>query len=185
MHIASGRFKGMPLIAPPGLRATEGKVRQAIFNILGEFVEGIRVLDGFAGSGALGIEALSRGAEFAAFIDADPDSVIAIRDNLAKLGGELGREHWRVLHLDITAGLRELGRQGIQFDLVILDPPYRSDEGKKALQGVGEYAILAPAGHLVIEHDRRSALPSTCGLLSQWKQHRYGQTVLSFYQATS
>ena len=184
LRIAGGQFRGMRLEAPPSLRATKGKVRQALFNIVAPVIEGARVLDGFAGSGALGLEALSRGAAFVAFVEADGEAVVCLRDNLARLGGGLPRKAWRVLHLEIARGLRELARSEPPFDLILLDPPYRSEEAKKALNSVVEYAILAPAGLMVIEHPQRTILPEMVGVLRQWKQHRYGDTVLSLYQAS-
>ena len=183
LRIAAGQFKGLRLVAPAKLRATEGKVRQALFNILGGAIEGSRVLDGFAGSGALGLEALSRGASFVAFVESDTEAVIAIRDNLASLAAQLPRHGWRVMHLDVERGLRQLASNEPPFDFIFFDPPYRSDEGKKALNTVVDCAMLAPSGIVVIEHDQRTILPESVGPLRQWKQHRYGDTVLSFYGA--
>jgi 16S rRNA (guanine(966)-N(2))-methyltransferase RsmD len=183
LRITGGEFKGLTLAAPRRLRATEAKVRQALYNILGEVIRGARVIDGFAGSGALGLEALSRGAEFVAFIESDAEAVVSIRDNLVRLGLERSREAWRVLHLDVARGLSELARTERPFDLVLFDPPYGTEDGKKALNAVVDCAILPPAGLVVVEHHRRTMLPSAVGTLRQIKQHRYGDTVLSFYRA--
>jgi 16S rRNA (guanine(966)-N(2))-methyltransferase RsmD len=181
-RITGGLFKGRTLLIPPQIRATEAKVRQALFNILGQTLQGARVIDAFAGSGALGFEALSRGASFVAFIDSDPEAILSIRDNLARLERELPRSAWRVLHLDVERGLRQLAKDERPFDVIFFDPPYRTEEGKKALNTVVEYAMLAAAGLAVVEHDRRTVLPPSIGLLQQRTQHRYGDTVLSFYQ---
>ena len=182
VYLTGGRFKGWKLATPPQIRATNAKVRQALFNILAPVIEGARVLDGFAGSGALGLEALSRGAAFVAFIEADTDAVMSIRDNLARLEPEISRESWRVVHLDVERGVRQLARAEAPFDVILLDPPYRTDDGKKALNSVVECATLAPTGIIAIEHDQRTALPASVGGLHQMKRHRYGDTVLSFYQ---
>ena len=182
VHISAGTLKGFRLTVPPQIRATSAKVRQAIFNILGESIEGARVIDGFAGSGALGFEALSRGAAFVAFIESDTEAVMSIRDNLARLGAEVMREAWRLLHLEIERGLQELAKSELPFDVMLFDPPYRTDEGKKALNTVVECAMLAPTGIVAIEHDQRTVLPVRAGLLQQWKRHRYGDTVLSLYR---
>jgi 16S rRNA (guanine966-N2)-methyltransferase len=182
LRITGGAWKGMALAAPGTLRATEAKVRQAVFNILGTAIEEARVLDGFAGSGAFGLEALSRGAAFAAFIESDTEAVLCIRQNLERLGAELPRGAWRIVHLDFERGLRQLASAEPPFDVVFLDPPYRSDDGKKALNAVGECAILAPAGIIAIEHPHRTELPAAVETLQQWKRHRYGDTVLSFYR---
>ena len=185
VRIVAGRFKGVTLVTPPHIRATEGKVRQALFNILAPVIEGARVLDGFAGSGALGFEALSRGAAFVTFLEADTDAVMAIRDNLERLAPELDRSDWRVVHAEVERGLRQLARAEAPYDLIFFDPPYRTEEAKKALNTVVECATLAPTGIIAIEHDRRTPLPTSVGGLRQMKQHRYGDTVLSFFQSPS
>ena len=185
VHLTGGRWKGRALIVPSGVRATEAKVRQALGNILGPVFDGARVLDAFAGSGAIGFEALSRGAAFVAFLDADPEAVLAIRDNLARLGTEVPRSAWRVVQMEVVRGLAELAASEPPFDVIILDPPYRSEEGKKALNSVVQCAILAPAGLVVLEHHQRTVPPPAVGPLRQFKRHRYGDTVLSFYRAAS
>lgn len=182
LRVSAGLFKGLRLNTPRHLRATEGKVRQALFNILGDAVVGARVLDAYAGSGAFGIEALSRGAAFVVFVESDTEAVLAIRDNLARLEGELGRDAWRVVHLEVERGLRQLAPLETPFDIAILDPPYGSDEARKALNALVEYAIVSPDGIVAVEHHRRTALPSSIGWLQQRTQHRYGDTVLSLYQ---
>jgi 16S rRNA (guanine(966)-N(2))-methyltransferase RsmD len=183
LRVTGGRFRGIPLVSPTRIRVTEAKVRQALFNILGPSVEGARVLDGFAGSGAIGIEALSRGAAFVAFIEMDGEAILSIRDNLERVAPGVPRTAWRIVHLDVECGLRQLAKAERPFDLVVLDPPYRSAEGKKALNTVVGCAMLAPAGLIVVEHDQRSVLPSSVGPLQRGRQHRYGDTVLSFYRA--
>lgn len=183
LRVTGGQFKGLSLATPPHIRASESKVRQALFNIFGPEIVGARFLDAFAGSGALGCEALSRGAAFVAFIEEDIEAILCIRDNLARLDAELPREAWRVIHLDVERGLRHLASAEPPFDLIVCDPPYRTDEGKKALNTVVECAMLAPTGIAVIEHDQRTVLPPGVGPLKQYKRHRYGDTVLSFYQA--
>ncbi len=180
-RLTGGRFRGRRFEVPPSLRATEAKVRQALFNILQHVIEGARVVDVFAGSGALGLEALSRGAAYAAFIESDPAAVVAIRDNLAGLAPDVDRDAWRVLHLEAAQGLRTLAETEPPFDLVFCDPPYAGPEAEKALNVVGECAILAPAGLAVLEHPVQTALPEAVGGLRQQRQHRYGDTVLSFY----
>ncbi len=184
-NITAGAFKGRRLAVPKGLRPTEAKVRLAFFNILGDAIAGARFLDGFAGSGAVGLEALSRGAAFAAFIESDTEAVLSIRENVERLGGEISREEWRLLHMDLDRGMRQLAKEGVVFDFIFLDPPYRSDEGKNALNAVVDCAILAPAGWVAIEYHQRTVLPSAIGPLKEQKRHRYGDTVLSLYQASS
>jgi 16S rRNA G966 N2-methylase RsmD len=99
---------------------------------------------------------------------------------------DLPRSCWRLVQGQMPQALRQLSAAEAPFDVVLLDPPYQTqEEPTKALQGLVEYAMIAPAGFLAIEHDRRTALPQAVGPLRQIKQHRYGETVLSFYQATT
>ncbi len=183
IRISAGEFRGICIDTPGAIRPTEGKVRQAIMNILHAVIPGARVIDGFAGSGALGIEALSRGAGFTAFIESSPEGFIAIRDNLGKLEGQLDRYRYRILNMEVERGLKALAANEAPFDLILLDPPYRTSEGKNALKVVSECAILSPAGVAMVEHHRLDELPDSAGPLRRCKQHRYGDTVLSFYQA--
>jgi 16S rRNA (guanine(966)-N(2))-methyltransferase RsmD len=173
----------MRLAVPSRIPATAAKVRLALFNILQSVTEGARVLDGCAGSGALGLEALSRGAASAVFIDSDAASVRAIRENVARARYKGLQAEVMVLKTDALNALRRLGRHGTSFDLILLDPPYGHDVGKKALNVVAEYAMLAPSGILCLEHAARAVVPSEVGSLTLLKQHRYGGTVLSFYES--
>ncbi len=184
LRINAGSLKGFRLTVPATLRATEGKVRQAIYNILGDEILGMRVLDGYAGSGALGFEALSRGADFVAFVDSDPESILAIRDNLSRLGEEVSRDQWRVMQGELPQAFEALAAAEAPFNLVLLDPPYRTDDARNALQALTRYAILAPAGWVAVEHERRTELPASIGSLALQKRHRYGDTVLSFYSGS-
>ena len=181
MRIAAGALKGMVVKAPPRLRATEGKVRQALFNILGERVMGARVVDGFAGSGALGLEALSRGASLVLFLEADPACVQTMQATLARLAPEPGIGRWEIVPGDALRGLRAVAARHGPFDLIILDPPYEGSWGKKSLNVVADCAMLAPAGMLCMEHALRNEPPAESGSLKLRKRHRYGGTVLSFY----
>ena len=144
----------------------------------------LAVLDAFAGSGALGVEALSRGATFVAFIESDTEAVLSIRENLKRLSAEVPRDAWRVIHLDVERGLRQVAQLEPPFDVILLDPPYHTEDGKKALNAVVDCAMLAAGGFVVVEHDQRTVLPSGIGPLQQCQRHRYGDTVLSFYQPT-
>ncbi|MBI3087501.1 MAG: 16S rRNA (guanine(966)-N(2))-methyltransferase RsmD [Candidatus Omnitrophica bacterium] len=194
VRIAAGTLKGAVIRVPRHLRATGDKVRQALFNILGEQVRGARVLDGFAGSGALGIEALSRGAARVVFLESHPVCVRVLRENLARLPREIGaaaisrglpvgavNRQWEVLAGPIGRTARTLARRGETFDLILLDPPYRGEWGRKSLKVVVECAMLSPVGWVCLEHACQSQPPPAVGPLGLVKQHRYGETVLSFY----
>ena len=155
MRIVSGRFRGKALVAPPGLstRPTGDRARQAVFNILEHAawsrpLEGARVIDLFAGSGALGFEALSRGGVFCLFVETDDAARGAIRENMEALG-QFGAA--RVHRRDATdLGLRP-GSAGPAFDLAFLDPPYGLGLGEKALAGLVEGGWLAPGALVVLE----------------------------------
>jgi 16S rRNA (guanine(966)-N(2))-methyltransferase RsmD len=152
MRVVAGRYRGRTLHAPKGAstRPTSDKVREALFSVLGD-VEGVRVLDLFAGSGALGIEALSRGAAEATFVDSDQRAAAAIRRNL----DELGVAAATVRRRDVLAFLRSADGQ---FDLVFADPPYSSAPllGER-LSGLLP-AVLPENGRIVTESDRRNPL---------------------------
>ena len=186
LRVAAGALRGLTIDVPVHIRPTEGKVRQAIFNILGPSIVGARVIDGFAGSGALGLEALSRGAAFVAFLESNPPCLKSIERNLASAAaaGEISAQ-WTVLPGDARRSLEVLAWRGERFDVVLLDPPYDGEEGKNALQAMGRSVILTASGILCLEHARSTGLPPTAGSLGLIKQHRYGETVLSFYQAAS
>jgi 16S rRNA (guanine966-N2)-methyltransferase len=159
----------------PATRPTSEKVREAVFAIIGS-VEGDRVLDLFAGSGALGIEALSRGAAHATFVDAGRPAVDAIRDNLRELGLEA-----RATVIPGDAVATAARHQGAApWRLVFVDPPYRSDLATRAVLAL-PCERLSEDAVIVIEHDRRSAPPETLGSLLRTDQRRYGDTLISFF----
>lgn len=182
--IAAGHLKGMALSSPRHIRATESKVRQAMFNILGAAVEGARVIDGFAGSGALGLEALSRGASEVVFLESHAECLNAIEQNLLRLRPDQVPGRWDVRPGDVFRSLTQLAGKGGPFDLILLDPPYEGPWGKKSLLVVAECGILNSAGVLCIEHALHGELPERIRHLAVVAQHRYGQTVLSFYRVT-
>lgn len=182
-RIAAGALKGMPLRVPRRIRATQAQVRQALFNILGNRVRGARVIDAFAGSGALGLEALSRGAGRVVFLESHPAGVKAIRENLIRIKPGAVPGEWLVMRGDALHSLRRLADREHPFDLLILDPPYEEALGEKALNVISECGMLTPAGIVCLEHSRRHSPPQGIGALIVRKQHRYGETVLSFYHA--
>lgn len=176
MRIVGGTLGGRVLRAPPGhsTRPTSEKVRQAIFNILPD-VEGARILDIFAGSGALGIEALSRGATHATFVDFDRTALKVLRANLAELALE---DRATVIAQEAVAAVRRPAAEPWRF--VFVDPPYASDLATRAVLALPT-ASLAPDAQIVIEHDRRHAPPDALGDLLRHDLRRYGDTLVSFY----
>ncbi len=181
MRIIAGSLKGRRLAPVKGLiRPTGAKVREAVFAILGEAVAEARVLDLFAGTGALGIEALSRGAKNAVFVEDHPESLKVLRRNLESLGLQ-GKT--RVLPLAVLHALKKLALQGQKYDLAFLDPPYGGEKALAALQALAAAAIMTPAAWVVAEHSRRDQLPETAGSLERRELRRYGDTQVAFYLA--
>jgi 16S rRNA (guanine966-N2)-methyltransferase len=182
VRIVGGTLGGRVLRAPAGAstRPTSEKVREAVFQILGARVTG-RVLDLFAGSGALGIEALSRGATHATFVDSGRQAVASIRENVRELGIEDSRV--TVVAQDAVAFVkRAAGGAGHDpWSLVFVDPPYASDLATRAVQALPRES-LTPDCVIVIEHDRRNAPPETLGSLVRTDDRRYGDTLISFFE---
>ncbi|HEV2774243.1 MAG TPA: 16S rRNA (guanine(966)-N(2))-methyltransferase RsmD [Solirubrobacteraceae bacterium] len=177
MRIVAGLYGGRKLTAPPGAetRPTSDRVREALFSVLGASIHGARVLDLFAGSGALGIEALSRGAQSAVFVDRSRKAVTAIRANLDALGIEA-----EVRPIEAHAALRAASARREAYDLVFLDPPYRraAELGRELSEGLT--AVLAPGARVVTESDRRAPLELDLPLADQ---RRYGDTVIRIHES--
>ncbi len=160
--------------APSGVRPTSDRVREALFARL-PALEGARVLDLYAGTGALGIEAVSRGASHVVFVERSARAVAALRANVSNLG--LATAH-RILRGDAVAIVRRLGAVGEQFDLVLVDPPYDSRELARALGAVADAGVLAQGALVVAERPRRHTLPTTPGLAAV-DERRYGDTMIT------
>ncbi|MBI5482414.1 MAG: 16S rRNA (guanine(966)-N(2))-methyltransferase RsmD [Deltaproteobacteria bacterium] len=181
MRIISGEARGRRLRAPRGAatRPTADRVREALFNILGS-AEGLAVLDLFAGTGALALEALSRGAAQAVLVDHAEAAVRVIRANVATLGYH---DRARVLRSDVLRALRLLGKQGLRFDLIFVDPPYDGPAALATLACLGDGSLLAPCALVVVEHDSRNRPLEQQGVLRLSQRRKYGQTEVSFYEA--
>lgn len=175
MRIVAGRWGSRALAAPKGseTRPTADRVREALFSVLGDRVTDACVLDLFAGSGALGLEALSRGAAEATFVDSAPAAVKAIRANLETLGASAV-----VRRGDARAFLRTARAQARHYDLVFLDPPYEMAAriGRELSEALP--AVLATAAVVVCESDRRTPLPLQLPLIDE---RRYGDTLIRLH----
>jgi len=185
MRISGGEDRGRTLKAPrhKGLRPTSDKVREALFSILGEKVVGCSFLELFAGTGAVGIEALSRGAGHAVFVDSSLKAARLIRENLDGLGY---RDRAAVVSKDTLQFLKKTASGLGPFDLVFVDPPYHEDTGAKALEAIGDGPdegpdYLAQGATVVFEHFKKYDAPDSVGRLAKIKDYRYGDTVLSVY----
>jgi 16S rRNA (guanine966-N2)-methyltransferase len=179
VRIVAGTFRGRQLKSPTwdGLRPTSDRLRETLFNILGPSVRGARVLDGYAGTGAIGIEALSRGAAQLTFVERDPRAVKLIEANLAIVGGGTG-----VKPVIIRAGLTDAVTRlsGQVFDLIILDPPYADTAAAEALDAAGPLA--GRETRLIVEHSSRYAAAAEQGGLRLTRTVKAGDSALSFYE---
>lgn len=181
MRVIAGRLRGRRLVDAPrsGVRPTSDRVRESLFAWLGD-IEGASVLDAYAGTGALGIEALSRGARRAVFVERSQAALSVLRRNLRGLGLGGSPEAVRVLRGDAVRAVRRLGRAGERFDLVLLDPPYASGELPRILTALVKTGVLADAAEVVVEASRRHPLPPVGGLALQ-ATRRYGDTQVGRY----
>ena len=172
MRVITGICRGRRLLEPAGrdVRPTTDQVKEAMFNIIQFDVEGRKVLDLFAGTGQLGIEALSRGAADCLFVDSSRDSVRLVQENLRRCGLTA-----RVLQCDALGILKS----GEKFDLIVLDPPYGSGLEAKAIEAVKEFDILTRGGIMVIETRPETALPVLPAEYGTAKTYRYGKIKLT------
>ena len=178
MKILGGALKGRNFYMPAGCRPTQDVVRKALFDILGQDMTGLTVLDVFAGSGAVGLEALSRGAKFCTFIEKEPKHARITEEN-ADL---LGLEAYEVLLQDGFAGIKSLAGQKRHFDIVFVDPPYGRQLAKKALKTLNGYDIVHAHSTVIIQHDKAEALTESEGSLRLFRTKKQGSTLLSFYK---
>ena len=180
MRIIGGEFKGRRLAVTRGrqIRPTSDRVREAIFDILGPHWTFPHCLDLFAGTGALGIEALSRGAEEVVFVEQGKGALVVLKGNLEALGL---KARSKVLPVTAKKGILLLGERGEVFDLIFMDPPYGKEAVGKTLAEIARIGILTATGIIVAEHASRDLIPLSRGLeLAQ--QRRYGDTMVSFFR---
>lgn len=181
MRVIAGIAKGRelrgpkaPKSGPAKIRPTSDKVREALFDMLAAYIDGARVLDLYSGTGALGIEALSRGAASADLVEGDRRAQALIRENLASTGL---REQAHVWPMKVDAALPLLGGQ---YDVILADPPYA--EAQLPALVLGLESLVKEQGHVVVEHASRATLADELGRLQLWKRRRHGDTTLSIYR---
>lgn len=187
MRVIAGEYRSRPLGAPRGLdtRPTSDRLRETLFNVLAPRIEGAVFADLYAGSGAVGIEALSRGAREVIFVEHAPPALRAIRANLASLGirGNYAIESHRV-----AGALRRLAEAESKVDIVFLDPPYNEAEEYEttlSLLGGECVSLLAPGAVVIAEHIKKQDLPDRCGTLRRYRDLKQGDSVLSFYSVSA
>jgi 16S rRNA (guanine966-N2)-methyltransferase len=180
VRVIAGSLGGRRLKAPRGRRTrpTSDRVREALFMAL-EPLDGVAVVDLFAGSGSLGIEALSRGAVRADFVESDRDARAALDANLRDLGLA---ERAKVWGLALPRGLARIAGPLVEADLVLIDPPYGGALARATLEALGAPGALKPDARVVLEHHAKDALPEASGRLRRTRERSYGETVVSTYR---
>jgi 16S rRNA (guanine(966)-N(2))-methyltransferase RsmD len=182
MRVIAGQFKSRRLktLAGERTRPTSDRLRETLFNVLGASVVGALFADCYAASGAVGIEALSRGAEWVYFLEKFRPATRAIEANLSSLGVTGGYE---ILALDVAAALRRLERENIRLDIVFLDPPYRAaEEYQRTLSLLGRAELLAANATVIAEHHPKQSLLDRYDALHRVRSLRQGDAVLTFFR---
>lgn len=184
MRIIAGSARGRNLKSPKGMstRPTSDRVREALFNILRPEVTESQFLDLFSGSGAVAIEALSRGAEKAIMVEKDRGTAGIILDNL-----RLSRlqDKAEVLNMEVNRAIQVLANRQESFNLIFIDPPYKRSFEVPTMEQIDHYELLAQNGTLVVESDKSDLPPDRVGRLVAYRRERYGDTALTFYRYDS
>ena len=181
MRIIAGEYASRIIQTQKGTntRPTLDKVREAVFMSLGGLFEGGSFLDIYAGSGANGLEAISRGFDEATFVDKDKKAIQVIKDNIESLGC---KEKTIVLSCRDKIALDKFKEEKKTFDVIYLDPPYANDVYDDILKTIDEYELLSPGGTIVVESDKEQALPESVGKLNQVKNKIYGTVKVTYYK---
>ena len=188
MRVIAGQYRSRPLRSLRGmdLRPTADRLRETLFNILTAgnpaALENTVWLDLYAGTGAVGIEALSRGAKLVYFVESSPKAAELIRENLRSLNVDSG---FQIIKIDVVKALRRLESQGLIGDFIFLDPPYRmKDEYHRALQTLGDGHLLRATSIVIVEHERKFDPGEALGVLRRYRKLEQGAAALSFYRPT-
>jgi len=178
--VIAGEAKGRPLKAVPGnrTRPTTDKVKEAVFSIIGPFFDGGMALDLFAGTGGLGIEALSRGMDKAIFVDLEKASIDVIRHNLAAARME---ERAEVYKNDARRAIKLLHKRGLSFRLIFLDPPYRMKDVDELMEELAARELVEEGATVLVEHESDHHYSEQIGHYSQVKRAVYGETAITIY----
>ena len=180
MRVISGKRRGAKLIAPEGMntRPTTDRIKETLFNMIQFDLPGCQFLDLFSGSGGIGIEAISRGAQQAVFIDKDPAAFQCIKKNLEKTTLQ---DQAIVYNIDVYSGIKKLVAEGKRFDIIFLDPPYALPDTKDILAFIGSHDLLKDDGYLILEQGTDQAIDKIEGL-KLIKEKQYKTTTMSFFE---
>lgn len=187
MRVITGTAKGRPLktVKSRDVRPTADRVKESIFNVLGPRLPEARFLDLFAGSGAMGIEALSRGAASCTFVELVSSHLKVVAENLAATQLQ---EHAELIRRDARAAIADLANRGRRYDLIFIDPPYGRDLIPQVLEAIAQTGLLAPEGWAICEHHHRDPVPervpgtAAAGSLHRFRELIFGETVVSLYR---
>jgi 16S rRNA (guanine966-N2)-methyltransferase len=181
MRVIAGIYKGRRLKTLEGLsvRPTSDRMRETLFNILSPRIEGARFADICAGSGAIGVEALSRGAERVTFIESSLKAARIISENLRNCG--IRREDYSVINRDVIRALKNLASEKTQFDIIYFDPPYDSDIYAPVMWQIAKNDLLAEDGVVIVEHRRQTPLLPNYDQLRPYRQVAQGESLLTFF----
>jgi 16S rRNA (guanine966-N2)-methyltransferase len=181
MRIIAGSHKGRRLLSPAtnDVRPTSGRVKEALFSILRDRIGGSTMLDLFSGTGAIGIEALSRGAARVTFVESHPISLRLLQANLTQCRFS---ENTEIYPGEARAFLQHAARHGLAFDVIFADPPYRDDSTNTLLPLLGQSAMILPHTVVILEHPTKHQIPPQVGPLNRVRQYRYGDSSLSLFR---
>jgi 16S rRNA (guanine966-N2)-methyltransferase len=185
MKIISGQFKGRNFYMPGDIRPTQNIVRKSFFDTMADEIEGCQFIDLFAGSGAVGIEALSRGAKKVVFVEKESQFADLIRENLGLVGfNPLTNKGQQVelLCQDAFVTTKTFASKAVSFDIVFADPPYGRALAKKILKTINLYDIVRPTCKVIIQHDKHEILPEREGRFLVFRKKKYGSSWLSYYE---
>lgn len=184
MRVITGSAKGRPLktVKNRAVRPTSDRVKESLFNIIGSRVVDADFLDLFAGSGSVGIEALSRGARTCVFVELHTAHLRVVAENLQTTG--LGARA-ELIRRDARAALADLGNRGRRFDLIFVDPPYGQQLVPEVLELIDARGVLAEGGWVICEHHAKDPVPAAAGGLHRFREVVFGETVISIYRAVA
>ncbi len=184
MRVIAGKYKGRRLTSPKVtvVRPTSDRVKESVFSIVQDRVVDSFFLDLCAGTGNIGIEALSRGAKQVTFLDKNLNCLRQIEHNIRQIGLDINQPEVQLIRADVIQGINQLDKQSKTYEIIYLDPPYDSDLYIQCLAYISDTSILDTSGILLVEHRQFMKLPAIAGRLRCYRSKQYGNTCLSFYR---